>query len=84
MRIFTKVYSVILFVSIIAYIFYLLDISIPYTIMRYEYNTGYPSFKNYIFLIIRNETEFFSRFQSIFGTRTCGDDFFFIVVCKSI
>ena len=65
-RIFTKVYSVILFVSIIAYIFYLLDISIPYTIMRYEYNTGYPSFKNYIFLIIRNETEFFSRFQSIF------------------
>ena len=39
-RIFTKVYSVILFVSIIAYIFYLLDISIPYTIMRYEYNTG--------------------------------------------
>ncbi|WP_297904349.1 hypothetical protein [uncultured Parabacteroides sp.] len=65
-RLFTKVYSVILFMSIIAYVFYLLDISMPYTIMRYEYNTGYPSFRNYTFLIIRNETEFFSRFQSIF------------------
>ncbi|WP_287622783.1 O-antigen ligase family protein [Parabacteroides sp.] len=65
-RLFTKVYSIILFVSILAYIFYLLDISMPYMLIKYEINTGYPSFRNYIFLIVRNEMEFFSRFQSIF------------------
>lgn len=63
---FTKVYSIVLFVSVIFYVLYLLDINIPYTILKYESNTGYPEFKNYIFLIVPNQFELFYRFQSIF------------------
>lgn len=63
---FTFLYSVIILVTMIFYIVYLFDVDLPYSIIKYEPNTGYPTFRNYTFLIVCNKIEFFSRFQSVF------------------
>jgi hypothetical protein len=61
----TKLFSSILFISLIYYVIYLIGINLPYTIINYDNNPSYNCFENYFFLIIYTG-EFYTRFQSIF------------------
>lgn len=63
---FTNVYSFILLISMLFYFLYLSGVNLPYFVINYELNSGYPSFNNYIFLITVNGVVDYPRFQSIF------------------
>lgn len=63
---FTKIYASILLVSLLIYITVILGMNIPYSIFHPSWDTTYPPFRNYLFLLMRDELEFFPRFQSMF------------------
>lgn len=66
MEMFMKIYVIIVGLSLLSFVLYQLGVELPYCIVKYEANTGYPDFKCYPFLLIRNEYELFNRFQSVF------------------
>lgn len=46
---FTRIFTVIVGISLLFYALYLLGVDLPYGTVRYESNTGYPDYKCYIF-----------------------------------
>ena len=66
MRMFTKIYVVIVGFSLLSFALYQLGVELPYSIVKYEANAGYPDFKCYPFLLVQNEYQLINRFQSVF------------------
>lgn len=66
MRMFTKIYVVIVGFSLLFFALYQFGVELPYSIVKYETNTSYPDFKCYPFLLVQNEYQLISRFQSVF------------------
>jgi hypothetical protein len=65
-RMTTTVYAWIVGISIVFYILIIFcGITFPYSLIKHT-NEGYSEFKNYGFLIVRDEFSIFYRFQSIF------------------
>ncbi len=63
---FTRIFTVIVGISLLFYALYLLGVDLPYGTVRYESNTGYPDFRCYLFFLLRNEPSLIIRFQSVF------------------
>lgn len=60
-----KVYSIIIFVSLIGFTLFLLGLKLPYSYIENS-NPYYDNFVNYYFFIEENSFHFFHRFNSIF------------------
>ena len=63
---FTRIFVIIVGISLISFILYLLGVELPYETIRYDGNTNYSDFKCYPFLLIENEPGTIVRFQSVF------------------
>lgn len=66
LKLITKYFSIILFVSMLFWIVHLLGTKLPYSIIRFQDSVTYPEFYNYYFFIKADYLTFFPRFQSIF------------------
>jgi hypothetical protein len=63
----TTLYAWIIGISMIFYILIVFfGITFSYSLIKLDNEGGYPAFRNYKFLVMRDELTFFHRFQSIF------------------
>lgn len=63
---FTKIFVVIVGISLVSFTIHSLGVELPYGTVKYEVNTSYPDFKCYPFFLERNQPGLISRFQSVF------------------
>lgn len=64
----TKLFAIILFVSIVAYCFYIIGFPLPYEIIEHPTNTVYNGFANFYFFIVESKFDVleYLRFRSVF------------------